>query len=140
MSAGSGKSWKIRCIVRVRQMLKRWRTKACLMDVPAGHMAVVVGANSRRFVIPMSHLNHPMFRYLLAKTEEEYGFTNNGLLTIPCDESLFEEIIRAISSSDPPSKAACSSSFCRIGMKKKKIGLFSESRPLLRGFADELVH
>ncbi|KAK9165227.1 hypothetical protein Scep_000418 [Stephania cephalantha] len=32
--------------------------------------------------------------------EEEYGFANHGPLAIPCDESVFEEILRFLSRSD----------------------------------------
>ncbi|GKV24074.1 hypothetical protein SLEP1_g33734 [Rubroshorea leprosula] len=106
MSVCSEESWKTRCIVCVRQTLRRWRTKTRLIHVNDGHFTIAVGPSHRRVVIPTSHLIHPTFRYLLAKTEEEYGFTNNGPLTIPCDEKLFEEIIRSISRSDPPSNAA----------------------------------
>ncbi|KHN25440.1 hypothetical protein glysoja_010357 [Glycine soja] len=34
---------------------------------------------------------------LLVKAEEEYGFCNHGPLAIPCDESLFEELLRVVS-------------------------------------------
>ncbi|KAF2310091.1 hypothetical protein GH714_006506 [Hevea brasiliensis] len=57
MSAGIGKCSKIRHIVRLRQMLRRWRNKARMSanripsDVPAGHVAVCVGTSCRRFVV-----------------------------------------------------------------------------------------
>ncbi|RZB74102.1 auxin-responsive protein SAUR71-like [Glycine soja] len=95
MSASTGSS-KIRRIVRVRQMLLRWRRKAAA-DVPAGHVAVCVGPSRRRFIVRATHLNHPIFKMLLVKAEEEYGFCNHGPLAIPCDESLFEELLRVVS-------------------------------------------
>ncbi|KAG0474566.1 hypothetical protein HPP92_014252 [Vanilla planifolia] len=69
---------KIQHIVKLRQLLRRWRTKArrsagekAATDVPIGH------------------------------AEEEYGFSNlPGPLSLPCDESLFLSILRQISSSD----------------------------------------
>ncbi|KAF3618019.1 putative filament-like plant protein 6-like [Capsicum annuum] len=91
---------KIRYIVRLRQMLRRWRKKAAMTarsrvpsDVPSGHVAVIVGANCKRFVVRANYLNHPLFKKLLARAEEEYGFLNSGPLSIPCDETLFEDII-----------------------------------------------
>ncbi|KAI4299917.1 hypothetical protein L6164_033337 [Bauhinia variegata] len=59
-------------------------------DVPKGHFAVYVGENHKRFVIPMSHLNHPLFRDMLDWAEEEFGFNHPmGGLAIPCTEDYF---------------------------------------------------
>ncbi|GFZ10387.1 SAUR-like auxin-responsive protein family [Actinidia rufa] len=86
---------KILHIVKLRQMLRRWRKKAASArrrspsDVPAGHVAICVGTNFRRFVVRASYLNHPVFKKLLVQAEEEYGFSNTGPLAIPCDESVF---------------------------------------------------
>uniref|UniRef100_A0A7N0V5I6 Small auxin up regulated protein n=1 Tax=Kalanchoe fedtschenkoi TaxID=63787 RepID=A0A7N0V5I6_KALFE len=98
---GLGKCSKIRHIVHLRQLLRRWRNKAAASssripsDIPPGHVAVSVGADFRRFIIPASYLNHPVFRQLLNRAEEEYGFGNSiGPLAIPCNESVFEEILR----------------------------------------------
>ncbi|WOK95338.1 hypothetical protein Cni_G04045 [Canna indica] len=111
MGGGMGKCSKIRHIVRLRQMLRRWRMRAAALslsrkgaaapppsDVPAGHVVVCVGSSSRRFVVRASHLNHPVFRQLLRQAEEEYGFSARpGPLSLPCDESLFEDALRLIS-------------------------------------------
>ncbi|KAM7482697.1 hypothetical protein LguiB_007280 [Lonicera macranthoides] len=60
-------------------------------DVPKGHMAVYVGEiQKKRFVVPISYLNHPSFRELLLQAEEEFGFNHPmGGLTIPCREDAF---------------------------------------------------
>ncbi|XP_061368409.1 protein SMALL AUXIN UP-REGULATED RNA 12 [Gastrolobium bilobum] len=103
MSPAIGNSSKIRHIVRVRQMLLRWRRKSRVTapsDVPAGHVALCVGPSSIRFVVRATYLNHPIFKKLLVQAEEEYGFCNEGPLTIPCDESLFEELLRVMSRSE----------------------------------------
>ncbi|KAG2257174.1 hypothetical protein Bca52824_076468 [Brassica carinata] len=86
MAEGVGKCSKIRHIVRLRQMLRRWRNKARLSsvsrsvpsDVPSGHVAVCVGSGCRRFVVRASYLNHPILSNLLVQAEEEYGFVNQG--------------------------------------------------------------
>ncbi|KAK6143405.1 hypothetical protein DH2020_023753 [Rehmannia glutinosa] len=107
---------KIRRIVRIRQMLRAWRIKATSPDshqrsppdVPAGHVAICVGSSRRRFIVRATHLNHPAFRRLLSQSEEEYGFSNNpGPLSIPCDESMFEEILRLVSRGDSESQRCC---------------------------------
>ncbi|KAL8034940.1 hypothetical protein ABFX02_12G063800 [Erythranthe guttata] len=62
-------------------------------EVPKGHLAVYVGENDqkKRFVIPLSYLNNPLFQELLCQAEEEFGFHHpmGGVLTIPCTEDLF---------------------------------------------------
>ncbi|KAJ8446734.1 hypothetical protein Cgig2_002896 [Carnegiea gigantea] len=65
--------------------------------VPKGHLAVYVGDFSerkKRYVVPLSCLNHPAFQELLTLAEEEYGFTHpTGGLTIPCDEETFIHVM-----------------------------------------------
>ncbi|XP_004517301.1 indole-3-acetic acid-induced protein ARG7-like [Cicer arietinum] len=103
MSPSTGNSSKIRRIVRLRQMLLQWRKKARLAahDVPEGHVAVCVGPSMKRFIVRASYLNHPIFKKLLMQAEEEYGFRNHGPLAIPCDEFLFEELLRVMARPEP---------------------------------------
>ncbi|KAD4981977.1 hypothetical protein E3N88_18648 [Mikania micrantha] len=104
MSPAIEKPSRIHHIIRVRQMLRRWRRRSSsssprrlvATDVPAGHVAICVGSNFRRFVVRATYLNHPIFQKLLAEAEEEYGFSTIGTLRIPCEESEFEEILRRI--------------------------------------------
>lgn len=60
-------------------------------DVPKGHLAVYVGETQRRrFVVPITYLNHPSFKDLLRRAEEEFGYDYpTGCLTIPCTEAVF---------------------------------------------------
>ena len=62
--------------------------------MPKGHLAVYVGEyEKKRFVIPVSYLNHSSFQDLLCQAEEEYGFEHPmGGLTIPCSEDLFIDL------------------------------------------------
>ncbi|KAL1324295.1 hypothetical protein AAHE18_13G078900 [Arachis hypogaea] len=63
------------------------------LEVPKGYLAVYVGDNMRRFVIPISYLNQPLFQELLSQVEEEYGYDHPmGGLTIPCSEDEFLNI------------------------------------------------
>ncbi|KAL3515073.1 hypothetical protein ACH5RR_021975 [Cinchona calisaya] len=69
-------------------------------DVPKGHFAVYVGETYRRFVIPISYLNHPLFQDLLHWSEEEFGCNHPmGGLTIPCSEDYFINLISLLNSS-----------------------------------------
>ncbi|KAJ0257427.1 SAUR-like auxin-responsive protein family [Hirschfeldia incana] len=150
MAGSIGKCSKIRHIVRLRQMLRRWRNKARLSsvsrcvpsDVPSGHVAVCVGSECRRFVVRASYLNHPILSNLLVQAEEEYGFVNRGPLVIPCEESVFEEAIRFISRSDSSrsSRFTCPEDIqkCHGGVKSK-LDLLIESHPLLHGVVEKAV-
>ncbi|KAF8112430.1 hypothetical protein N665_0064s0062 [Sinapis alba] len=145
MAGCVGKCSKIRHIVRLRQMLRRWRNKARLSsasrcvpsDVPSGHVAVCVGNGCRRFVVRASYLNHPIISNLLVQAEEEYGFVNQGPLVIPCEESVFEEAIRFISRSN---RCTCPDDFqkCHVGITSK-LDLLIESRPLLQSVVEKAV-
>ncbi|XP_042507555.1 auxin-induced protein 6B-like [Macadamia integrifolia] len=155
MATGLGKCCRIRHIVRLRQMLRRWREKAAMAaqksaglsipeDVPAGHVAVCVGSSCRRFVVRATYLNHPVFKKLLVQAEEEYGFINQGPLAIPCDEKFFEEILRFLSRSDSTGNSARFANLedfqpsCHVGIRSN-LDFWPESRPLLRGFTDKPI-
>ena len=60
-------------------------------DVPKGYLAVYVGEVQRkRFVVPLSYLDQPLFQELLRRSEEDFGFNHPmGGLTIPCREEAF---------------------------------------------------
>ncbi|KAM0948912.1 putative small auxin-up RNA [Dioscorea sansibarensis] len=59
-----------------------------------GCVAVRVGLEDdegefKRFFIPISYLNHPLFKNLLDKSQEVYGFDSSGPLTLPCSVDEF---------------------------------------------------
>ena len=124
------KCGKIQSIVRLQQTLRRWRSRAAAAPtapVPAGHVAVCVGSESRRFVVRAAHLNHPVFRDLLRQSEEEYGFPSgaSGPVALPCDEDRLRDVLRRVSSSSDSTEPR-RSSFCRRR---------GDSRPLLQAVA-----
>ncbi|XP_021838817.2 protein SMALL AUXIN UP-REGULATED RNA 54-like [Spinacia oleracea] len=63
--------------------------------VKEGHFAVVAvdGVETKRFMVPLSYLTHPMFLVLLEKAAEEYGFDHEGALTIPCTPTEIDNIL-----------------------------------------------
>ncbi|KAK2395985.1 protein SMALL AUXIN UP-REGULATED RNA [Trifolium repens] len=65
-------------------------------DVPKGYLAVYVGPELRRFIIPTSYLSHSLFKMLLEKAAEEFGFDQSGGLTIPCEIETFKYLIKCI--------------------------------------------
>ncbi|CAN8247205.1 unnamed protein product [Cochlearia groenlandica] len=66
-------------------------------DVKEGHFAVIAGYGTheliQRFVFPLIFLEHPMFRNLLERAEEEYGFNHGGALMVPCLPSHLKMIL-----------------------------------------------
>ncbi|PON98217.1 Small auxin-up RNA [Trema orientale] len=77
-------------VVHAKQLL-RIRTSSSGRGVPKGYCAVYVGeSQKKRFVIPVSYLNHHEFQALLSQAVEEYGYSHPmGGLTIPCREDIF---------------------------------------------------
>uniref|UniRef100_A0ACD5V3D9 Uncharacterized protein n=1 Tax=Avena sativa TaxID=4498 RepID=A0ACD5V3D9_AVESA len=136
----------IRSIVSLRQTLRRWRSRAAAraaaadvdvaVSVPAGHVAVCVGAASRRFVVRAAHLNHPVFRELLRQAEEEYGFPSSpGPVALPCcDEDRFMDVLRRVSYDKESLLLRTSRSFrCRVPDTSRDVA----ARPLLQGMSAE---
>lgn len=65
------------------------------VTVPKGHLAVYVGQKDddfRRVLVPVIYFNHPLFGELLREAEEEYGYNQQGGITIPCRFSEFEKV------------------------------------------------
>ncbi|KAK4745651.1 hypothetical protein SAY87_011963 [Trapa incisa] len=65
-------------------------------DVPKGYLTVYVGEELRRFVILTGYLRHPLFKVLLEKAEEEFGFDHTGGLTIPCEIETFKYLVKCM--------------------------------------------
>ncbi|CAN7032067.1 hypothetical protein BRARA_H01119 [Brassica rapa] len=71
--------------------------------VPKGHLVVHVGEcgdDTRRVVVPVVYLNHPLFGELLEEKERAYGFDQPGRITIPCRVSDFEKVQMRIAACD----------------------------------------
>ncbi|XP_022759504.1 auxin-responsive protein SAUR36-like [Durio zibethinus] len=65
------------------------------MEIPKGHLAVYVGQKDgdfHRVLVPVIYFNHPLFSELLREAAEEYGFSHQGGITIPCRISEFERV------------------------------------------------
>lgn len=60
---------------------------------PEGCFSVYVGPEKQRFVIKTKYANHPLFKMLLEDAEEEYGYSSEGPLLLPCDVDLFCEVL-----------------------------------------------
>ncbi|KAJ4891800.1 SAUR-like auxin-responsive protein family [Raphanus sativus] len=77
-------------------------------DVPKGHLVVYVGEESRRFVINISLLTHPLFKALLDQAQDAYGFSSaDSRLWIPCDVSDFLDLVRCAVAPQHQNKCMC---------------------------------
>ncbi|KAF7837586.1 Indole-3-acetic acid-induced protein ARG7 [Senna tora] len=70
-------------------------------DVPKGYLAVYVGCDLQRFIIPTAYLSHSIFKELLEKAEDEFGFEHSGALTIPCDIHTFKSLLTSMHNPQP---------------------------------------
>ncbi|CAJ2671790.1 auxin-induced protein 15A-like [Trifolium pratense] len=76
-----------------RASLSSSQTSSKVSNIPKGYLAVYVGEEMKRFVVPLSYLNQPSFQDLLSQAEEEFGYDHPmGGLTIPCREDVFLNI------------------------------------------------
>lgn len=76
-----------------RESTKGRRNYRNSREVPRGYLAVYVGSESQRYVIPTIYLSFPEFRVLMEGVAEEFGFEQEGGLRIPCEEEDFEEVL-----------------------------------------------
>ncbi|XP_075499831.1 protein SMALL AUXIN UP-REGULATED RNA 51-like [Primulina tabacum] len=131
-------------IVRLRQVVCRWKAKSLMRlasryvcsdsddpdasncQTPSGSVAVYVGQERLRFVIPTRYLNLPVFGALLQEAEEEFGFQTNGGLVLPCEPSFFEEILRYLEEDE---EKFCSFELDDFLKMVSEVGLESLDRP-----------
>ncbi|KAK7277515.1 hypothetical protein RJT34_22529 [Clitoria ternatea] len=66
-------------------------------DVLEGHFVVLANNGTdeeiKRFIVALHYLNDPPFLRLLERAREEYGFTQKGVLVIPCNPQELEKIL-----------------------------------------------
>ncbi|XP_076937808.1 auxin-induced protein 15A-like [Bidens hawaiensis] len=83
-------------LIRIRMLKDGCQSPDLPNDVPKGYLAVYVGPELRRFIIPTSYLSDPLFKVLLEKVEEEFGFDHSGGLTIPCEIETFKYLLNCM--------------------------------------------
>ncbi|CAN1134704.1 Auxin-responsive protein SAUR61 [Linum perenne] len=111
---------------RLLQIAKKWQTIAATREkhspnpktitqsnsikispkIPTnrGHF-VVYTADFKRFVLPLSYLEHAVFRELFQKSEEEFGVPCDGPIMVPCDSVFMENAVWRIQKLSPSSSA-----------------------------------
>ncbi|XP_030531758.1 auxin-responsive protein SAUR21-like [Rhodamnia argentea] len=63
---------------------------------PTGFFPVYVGEGRQRFLVPTAFLSHPLFKMLLEKAREEFGFEHRNGLTVLCSVPAFREVLNAV--------------------------------------------
>ncbi|KAI4973349.1 hypothetical protein ZWY2020_029057 [Hordeum vulgare] len=65
---------------------------SCSSVAGKGHF-VVYSSDGRRFEIPLVCLHTTVFEELLRMSQEEFGFTSDGRITLPCDTTMMEYVM-----------------------------------------------
>lgn len=81
-------------------LLEECEDMASMATTPTGFFAVYVGEEQERFVVPTGFLSHPLFKMLLEKSYNEFGFEQKDRLVVPCSVSTFQEIVSAVECSN----------------------------------------
>ncbi|XP_047074368.1 auxin-responsive protein SAUR32-like [Lolium rigidum] len=66
--------------------------KGCMAVRVVGPVGGGAAEEEERFVVPVGYLKHPLFVGLLKEAEEEYGFQQQGAITIPCGVENFRRV------------------------------------------------
>ncbi|GAB4833369.1 hypothetical protein Ancab_031612 [Ancistrocladus abbreviatus] len=77
-------------------LLKKSMKEVSQKKIPLGFFAVYAGAERERFLVPTSFLSHPLFKMLLQKAHDEYGFDQKNGLVVPCSVDAFQEVVSAV--------------------------------------------
>ncbi|KAI3678460.1 hypothetical protein L6452_37754 [Arctium lappa] len=67
---------------------------------PTGFLALYIGEERRRFVVPTGYLSHPLFKMLLDKASDEFGFEQKHGLVVPCSVTVFQQVVSAVECSN----------------------------------------
>uniref|UniRef100_A0A0E0M444 Auxin-responsive protein n=1 Tax=Oryza punctata TaxID=4537 RepID=A0A0E0M444_ORYPU len=75
---------------RKRIMGKAQETEECSTSVAIKGHCVIYTADGRRFEVPLAYLSTVVFSELLRMSQEEFGFTSDGRIVLPCDAAEME--------------------------------------------------
>ncbi|GLJ31393.1 hypothetical protein SUGI_0629890 [Cryptomeria japonica] len=85
---------------QIRRLCRCLRSKVSSLRsqvrIPKGCLAIHVGKEQKRFVIPILYLYHPFISKLLVEAGKEFGYNYQGPLIIPCEIHDFQQLARLI--------------------------------------------
>ncbi|WVZ91740.1 hypothetical protein U9M48_037870 [Paspalum notatum var. saurae] len=77
---------------RVTTTEKEINTSCSSIVAGKGH-CIVYSSDGKRFEIPLTYLRTAVFAELLKLSQEEFGFTSDGRITLPCDTAVMEYVM-----------------------------------------------
>ncbi|KVG86056.1 Auxin responsive SAUR protein [Cynara cardunculus var. scolymus] len=82
-------------ILHAKHVFERILFTSEVSNIRKGNFAIYVGERKRRrFVVPISYLEHPLFQKLLYEAEKEFGFVHPmGRIVIPCRVETFINLV-----------------------------------------------
>ncbi|KAM3277366.1 hypothetical protein ACQJBY_045311 [Aegilops geniculata] len=88
------KKWqRVEALGRKRLTVSAKEDQCCCSSVPAKGHCVMYTADGRRFEVPLVYLSTTVFGELLRMSQEEFGFANEGKITLPCDAAVMEYVM-----------------------------------------------
>lgn len=88
---------------KLAQLARKWQRvkiatkdddRCCTISPIAGRgHCTVYTVDGSRFEVPLAYLRSVVFSELLRMAAEEFGFTGNGRITLPCDAAVVEYMI-----------------------------------------------
>ncbi|PUZ56035.1 hypothetical protein GQ55_5G262800 [Panicum hallii var. hallii] len=72
--------------------------------IPKGYLPIVLvrddeGGAETRVLVRIKDLQEPCMAALLEMAEEQFGYSQQGVLRVPCDEQRFEHVVNMASKS-----------------------------------------
>nr|XP_004249437.1 auxin-responsive protein SAUR71-like [Solanum lycopersicum] len=83
-------------LIKDNKSNEEWSLANPNSTIPIGNLAIYVGEERERFIVPTSYLSHPLFTILLEKTYNEFGFDQTNGLVVPCSVNAFQEVVNAV--------------------------------------------
>ncbi|XP_050229004.1 auxin-responsive protein SAUR32 [Mercurialis annua] len=82
-------------VKKIQRSLIHSSRGSSVTEIKQGHFAVIAvkGGEPKRFIVELEYLTDPAFVKLLEDAEEEYGFQQKGVLSVPCQPEELEMII-----------------------------------------------
>ena len=86
----------------------RSQGRNCRKHTAKGCLPVYIGMEEQVcFIIRIEYIYHPLFKDLLQKAEEVYGFEQKGPLRIPCKVKKFSELMHDIQQDENKYNGRC---------------------------------
>uniref|UniRef100_A0A0E0QUN3 Auxin induced protein n=1 Tax=Oryza rufipogon TaxID=4529 RepID=A0A0E0QUN3_ORYRU len=85
------KKWqRMAALGRKRLTMKAKENEECCTSVAGKGHCVMYTADGSRFEVPLAYLGTAVFSELLRMSQEEFGFTSDGRIMLPCDAVVME--------------------------------------------------